>query len=170
MSAQGEVRYGIESLYLFPYFQTREDYQKATGVEPPKWDSTRPPKYWFDPAAKDSTRRNVTYDQVIAYSASGSPLFDDKGNPTLEMMMMNKDEAAGVNIPPQGLGIANVPGADKPEIPPPLRALRADEELFVPFGSIVAVRVKGTLEPDRGFTEEDRSVLLAVARKLGVTP
>lgn len=170
MSAQGEVRYGIESLYLFPYFQTREDYQKATGVEPPKWDSTRPPKYWFDPAAKDSTRRNVTYDQVIAYSASGSPLFDDKGNPTLELMMLNKDEAAGVNIPPKGLGIANVSGADKPEIPPPLRALRADEELFVPFGSIVAVRVKGTLEPDRGFTEEDRSVLLAIARKVGVTP
>lgn len=169
MSAQGEVRYGLESLYLFPYFQTREDYQKATGVEPPKWDSTRPPKYWFDPAAKDSTRRNVTYDQVIAYSASGSPLFDANGNPTLELMMLNKDEAAGVNIPPKGLGIANVPGADKPEIPPPLRALRADEELFVPFGSIVAVRVKGTLEPDRGFTEEDRSILLAVARKLGVT-
>jgi hypothetical protein len=88
----------------------------------------------------------------------------------MELMMLNKDEAAGVNIPPKGLGMANVPGADKPEIPPPLRALRADEELFVPFGSIVAVRVKGTLEPDRGFTEEDRSVLLAIARKVGVTP
>ena len=35
-------------------------------------------------------------------------------------------------------------------------------------GNIVAVRVKGTLEPDRGFTEDDRSLLVAVAKKLGV--
>ena len=168
MPTQGEVRYGIEQLYLFPYFQTREEYQKATGQEPPKFDGTRPPKYWFDPAAKDANRRNVTYDQVIAYSASGSPLLDDNGNPTLELMMLNKDDAAVVNIPPKGLGFSNIAGADKPEIPPPLRALRPDEELFVPFGSIVAVRIKGTLEPDRGFTEDDRSLLVAVAKKLGV--
>lgn len=168
MSAQGEVRFGLERLYMFPYFQTREEYQKAIGVEPPKWDSTKPPKYWYDPAAKDSTRRNVTYDQVIAYSASGSPLLDANGNPTMELMMLNKDEAANVNIPPKGLGSANIPGADVPEIPPPLRALHADEELFIPFGSIIAVRIKGTLEPDRGFTEEDRAILLGIARKLGV--
>jgi len=168
MSTQGEVRFGLESLYLFPYYQTREDYQKATGAEPPKFDATRPPKQWFDPAAKDSARRNITYDQVIAYSATGAPILDGNGNPTTELMMLNKDDAASVNIPPKGLGTANVDGADHPEIPPPLRALRNGEELFVPFGSIVAVRVKGTLEPDRGFTEEDRTLLLAIARKLGV--
>lgn len=64
--------------------------------------------------------------------------------------------------------MANVTGANKPEIPPPLRALRADEEFFVPFPGLIAVRIKGTLEPDRGFTEEDRAVVLAIARKLGV--
>jgi hypothetical protein len=168
MSVQGEVRYGIEKLFLFPYFQTREEYQAATGIEPPKFDSTRPPKYWFDPAAKDATRRNVTYDQVIAYAASGSPLVGEDGQPLLELMMLNKDDAAAVNIPPKGLGFANIAGADKPEIPPPLRPLRADEELFFPFPGIVAVRIKGTLEPDRGFTEEDRALLTAIARKLGV--
>lgn len=168
MPVQGEVRYGIDSLYVFPYYQTREEYQEATGVEPPKFDGTKPPKYWFDPAAKDSTRRNVTYDHIIAYHANGSPVLDDNGTPVLELLMLNKDEAAGVNIPPKGLGIANIPGADKPEIPPPLRALRDDEELFVPFPGVVGVRIKGTLEPDRGFTEEDRSLLLAIARKLDV--
>lgn len=168
MIVQGEVRYGIEKLYLFPYFQTREDYQKATGVEPPKFDGSRPPKYWFDPAAKDAVRRNVTYDQVIAYAASGSPLVSENGSPMLEMLMLNKDEAATVNIPPKGPTVSNVAGADRPDIPPPLRALRADEELVFSFGNTVSVHVKGTLEPDRGFTEEDRAVLLAIARKLGV--
>jgi hypothetical protein len=168
MSVQSEVRYGLEKLYLFPYYQTREDYQKATGQEPPKFDGTKPPKYWFDPAAKDSTRRNIAYDQIIAYAVSGSPLFDENGKPMLEMMMLNKDEAGSVNIPPKGLGQANIPGADKPEVPPPLRALRSDEELFVPFPGIIAVRIKGTLEADRGFTEEDRALLVAIATKLGV--
>ena len=137
-------------------------------MEPPKFDGSRPPKYWFDPAAKDSTRRIVTYDQVIAYYANGSPMAGENGEPLVELMMLNKDEAAGVNIPPKGLGIANIPGSDKPEIPPPLRVLRSDEELFFPFPGIVAVRIKGTLEPDRGFTEDDRALLLAIARKLGV--
>jgi hypothetical protein len=168
MSVQGEIRYGLESLYLFPYFQTREEYKSATGVEPPKFDGTKPPKYWFDPTASESLRRQIVYDQVVAYAASGSPIVDEKGQPSLEVMMLSKDEALNVNIPPKGLGVANVPGADKPEIPPPLRALREDEELFFPFPGVVAVRVKGTLEPDRGFTEEDRAMLLAIARKLGV--
>ncbi|MBL8236232.1 MAG: hypothetical protein JNM66_02350 [Bryobacterales bacterium] len=168
MSVPGEVRYGIERLYVFPYYQTREEYQKATGVEPPKFDGTRAPKYWFDPAAKESTRRNMAYDHILSYAVNGSPLFDDNGKPMLEVLMLNKDEAATVNIPPKGLGMANIPGADKPEIPPPLRALNADEEFFVPFPGIIGVRIKNSLEPDRGFTEEDRAILMAIAKKLGV--
>jgi hypothetical protein len=166
MSVQGEVRYGLEKLYLFPYYQTREAYQKATGVEPPKFDGTKPPKYWFDPAAKESTRRNIAYDQILCYAVNGAALFDENGKPMLEMLMLNKDEAAAVNIPPKGLGMGNIPGADQPEIPPPLRSLREDEEFFVPFGGVIGVRIKGMLEPDRGFTEEDRALLLAIARKL----
>lgn len=168
MSVSSEIRYGLESLYLFPYFQTREDYTKATGLEPPKFDGSRPPKYWFDPAAPDSIRRIVSYEQVIAYAASGAPLLSSDGGPITELLTLTKEDAAGVNIPPKGPGWANVVGADVPEIPPPLRALRDDEELFFPFPGIVAVRIKGTLEADRGFTEEDRAVLLAIASKLGI--
>lgn len=168
MSVQGEVRYGIERLYLFPYYQTREEYQKATGVEAPKFDALKPPKCWFDPAAKESTRRNVAYEQILSYAVNGSPLIDENGMPMLEALTLNKDEAATVNIPQRGLGMTNITGADKPEVPPPLRALRPDEEFFVPIGGVIGVRIKGTLEPDRGFTEEDRSLLMAIARKLGV--
>jgi len=168
MSVQGEVRYGIERLYLFPYYQTREDFERATGVEPPKFDPLRPPKFWFDPAAKSSTRRNVAYEQVLSYAVNGSPLLGEDGKPLLEPLTIGKDEAATVNIPPKGLGMANIIGADKPEVPPPLRALHADEEFFTPIGGVIAVRIKGTLEPDRGFTEEDRAMLVAIARKLSV--
>ena len=168
MSSKGEIRYGIERLYLFPYYQTREDYKKATGVEPPKFDPLKPPKYWMDPAAKDTVRRNMAYDRVISYAANGALLFDENDQPLLEGLVLNKDEAATVNIPPKGLGMTNIEGADRPEVPPPLRALNPDEEFFIPFPGIAAVRIKGTLEPDRGFTEDDRSMLLAIARKLGV--
>jgi hypothetical protein len=168
MSVKGEVRYGIEKLYLFPYYQTREQYQQVTGVEPPKFDGSRAPKLWADPAAKNSVRRNVVYDRVISYAANGSLLFDENDSPMLEGLVLSKDEAATVNIPPKGLGISNIPGADKPEVPPPLRALTPEEEFFIPFPGLVAVRLKGALEPDRGFTEEDRAVLLAIARKLAV--
>lgn len=168
MSNSGEVRFGLERLHLFPYFQTRKEYEAATGLEAPPFNPTRPPKYWWDPAAKASAKRNVVYDQVIAYSASGTPLVGEKGQPVLDLLMLSKDEAATVNIPPKELGMANIAGADVPEVPPPLRPLQEDEELFFPFGGVVAVRIKGTLEADRGFTEEDRDLLLAIARKLGV--
>ena len=168
MSNSAEVRYGIEKLYVFPYYQTREDYEKATGVKPPLFDGRKPPKYWFDPSAKDATRRNVVYEQIIAYAPNGAALADENGKPFLDVLLLTKEEAAGVNIPPKGVGQANIPGSDVPEVPPPLRPLRADEELFFPFPGVVAVRVKGTQEADRGFTEEDRATLLAIARKLGV--
>jgi len=37
--------YGLENLYLFRRYQTRADYQKATGQEPPPFNSNQRPKY-----------------------------------------------------------------------------------------------------------------------------
>jgi len=160
-------KYGIKSLYLFPYYQTREDYQKATGQEPPPWDARRAPKYWCDPKARESIRRNVVYDLVLATSQSGSPLAGPDGKPTLDLLVLNKDEAATVNIPPNG---TNVPGADIPEIPCPLRPLDPGEELFFDIGGVVAVKnvpLYSALEV--GFTAQDRLLLKAIAKSLGIT-
>jgi hypothetical protein len=168
LSNSSEIRYGIQELYLFPYFQTREDYKKAVGVEPPPFNSNRAPKYWFDPAAKDYSRRSMVYGQSLVYYSNGSPMADAKGNPVLDVLVINRDEAASVNIPAKHVGAANIAGADAPEVPMPLRPLEPNEELFFPFPGIVAVRIKGTQEADRGFTEEDRAILLAIAKKLGV--
>lgn len=168
MSANAEIRFGLERLHLFPYYQTREEFRKANGFDPAPFNANRPPKYWFDPAAKEAARRAVVYDNVIAYAANGAPLVGADSKPVVDVLVLSKEEAATVNIPPKGLGVANIPGSDVPEVPPPLRGLKDDEELFFPFPGVVAVRIRGTQEADRGFTEEDRAILEAIARKLGV--
>jgi hypothetical protein len=168
MPALPQPQYGIENLYIFPYYSTREAYQHATGQEPPAWNSARQPKYWEDLKAKEAPRRTVVYDRALVLDDKGFPLAGPDGNPVLDLLVLNKEEAATVNIPPN---VTNVPGAAAPMIPPPLRALEPNEELFFPFGGVVAVK-NTDLWPsasDRsGFTPEDRTLLQAIARKLGV--
>ena len=83
--------------------------------------------------------------------------------------MLTKEEAGSVNIPPKGPNVSNVPGSDVPEIPPPLRALNANEELFMTFPGVVAVRNKDLQPLEPGFNRNDRKLLEAIAKKLGVT-
>jgi len=160
-------KYSLDKLYLFPYYQTREDYRRAMGEEPPAWDPHRPPKYWFDPNARQSPRRNVVYDNVLATSDSGSPLVGPDGKPMLDVLVLSKEEAATVNIPPKD--VTNVAGADRPEVPCPLRALESNEELFFDFGGVVAVKNRELYaQLEVGFTSEDRALLQAIAKKLGI--
>lgn len=159
--------YGLETLYLFQRHQTRDAYTKANGKEPPEFNPALPPKYWEDPDALKSPRRNVLYDRVIAATELGKPMPGPDGNPMLEVLTLPKAEAAVVNIPPPG---TNVPGADAYEVPVPLRELQPYEKLVFQFGATVAVRdTRVPLPAALGdFTEQDRAVLNAIARKLGV--
>lgn len=165
MSLLQPTRWGIAKLYRFPYFQTREAFLEANGYEAPPFTTQRPPKYWIDESARNADRRIVVYDQVIAYAANGSPLVGLNDQPVTESLSLFREEAYTVNIPPTGV---NIEGASLPPVPVPLRALAADEELFFSMPGVVAVRLKSHLEPDRGFTEADRSLLVAIARKLGL--
>ncbi len=169
LPALPKAQYGLEELYLFPYYQTREDYNRRTGHEPPPWNPNRAPKAWEDPKALESNRRNVIYDYVVAYAKNGAPLVDAHEKPMFDLLVMTKDEAATVNIAPKGPTVANVAGADVPEIPPPLRALEASEELFMPFFSVVAIRNKDFQPLEPGFNRNDRALLQSIARKLEVT-
>ena len=168
MPALPRAQYGLEELHLFPYYQTREDYRAKTGHDAPPWNPNRPPKAWEDLKANDSARRNVVYDSVIAYAKNGAPLVDANEKPMLDVLVLTKEEAASVNIPPKGPTVSNIAGADVPEIPPPLRALQPTEELFMPFFGVVAVRNRDFMPLEPGFNQNDRSLLKAIAQKLGI--
>jgi len=166
MSALNYPIYSITKLYKFPAYMTRDEYQAAIGEEPPAWNPDRAPKYWFDPAAKNATKMSVVYDCVIATAANGTPLVGDDGKPVTDLMVLSKSEASTVNIPPK---LANIPGADVPAIPVPLRALEPGEELFFSLGGVVSVKNTALYSQlDNGFTVKDREILLAIASKLGL--
>jgi hypothetical protein len=169
MAALPKASYGIDNLYLFPYYQTREQYAKATGKEPPEFDSTKSPKSWFDPAAAAdaSTRRSVVYENVIAGNADGYAIAGEDGKPMLEAMLLSKAEAATVNIPLKVS--ANEPGAGAPEVPVPLRNLEPEEYLDFGFGGNVIVHNRNfETEVPANFSLQDRNLLKAIAKKLGV--
>lgn len=160
---------GLDSLFLYPYYPTREAFEKATGRPCPPWNPSLPPKAWYDPKAAESTRRNVVYDNTLVYSLDGTILADDNGKPMLDVLVLTKEQAAVVNIPDKTLGAANIPGSDRPEVPVPLRPPTDQEELFFIWGQTVAVRNKVAWEQTQNtFTARDRVLLKAIAEKLGV--
>ncbi len=170
MSALPHPKYSITNLYLFPTYATREAYQAATGQEAPAWNPYRPPKSWFDPKARQSTSRRVVYEYALATDPdTGANTYDEQGKPRLDALVLDRDEAATVNIPPKGLGMTNVPGAGVPEVPVPMRALEPNEELFVDFGGIIMVKNRNLYaQLDSGFYSTDRELLQKIAQKLGV--
>jgi len=169
MPALPEATYGIHKLYLFPTYATREEFREATGQEPPEWNPYRQPKSWFDPKAKNSATRKLVYEPVLATPPeTGAVLAGLDGKPAFDALVLDRDEAANVNIPPKGTGMTNVPGADQPEVPGPLRPLEPNEDLFFWFGRAVMVRNLDLYEPPPGFLEQDRRLLKAIASKLGV--
>jgi hypothetical protein len=157
-------KYSISNLFLFPVFGTREEYQRATGQEAPAWNPYRRPKYWFDPAARDSRTRRIVYTQALAEP----PIAGPDGKPMLDALVLDRDEAATVNIPPKGPGTTNTPGAGEPEIPCPMRPLEPNEELAFDFAGTIVVRNKDLYQSlEVGFTQNDREMLKSIARKLG---
>ncbi len=163
----GQPIYGINEAALFPIYNSRQEYRAATGQEPPAYDPARAPKTWFDRAAKDSPRRNVVYDSVLAIGDAGQPLRGPDGKPQLELLVLRKDEAATVNIYEVGLG-ASAPSL--PPVPVPLRPLKSNEELQFSMGGNVVIRDKTVALPSEndGFTPADRRLLIVIAQKLGI--
>ena len=159
----------INDLYVFPSFQTRDDYFKATGEEAPEWDPNRPVKSWFDPAARNTNKRTFLYDVVLMYDKNGMVLPDEKGIPQLEQLALLREEAARVNILPREKMVDYGPGSKVAPIPVPMRPLKATEELVFTFGGVVAVRLKDAYKSTvNTFTVNDRQLLEKIAQKLGV--
>ncbi len=72
MAALPQPKYGLNQLYLYPVYQTRAEYQAATGQEPPPFDPTRPSQHWFDPEAAKSSKRVIVYERALAIDENES--------------------------------------------------------------------------------------------------
>lgn len=161
----------VKDLYLFPLYATREQYEKATGQVCPPWKPYQQPKGWFDPNAAQSPSRVIVYPRAfVLHEVTGVVLADpnDKTKPAIDAIVLDRSVASSVNIPPKGEGQTNVPGADQPSVPVPLRALADDEELYFGFGRTILLRKKGQNLDVNTFTREDRELLQAIAAKLGI--
>jgi hypothetical protein len=163
-------KYGITNLYLFPSYATPEDFEKATGQACPPWDPTRAPKHWYDPkpVKKFVGPGNIAY---TSYDRVWLGSRDAANNPVLDPLVISMDQAAAVNIAPTGPGTTNIPGADVPEVPAPMRALEPNEELFFDWGGILTVKNTELFSQlvEVGFSQHDRDLLAAIAKKLGVS-
>lgn len=159
----------LSDLYLFPEYNTREEYEKATGKECPPYDPTIPTKHWEDPEPR-ARGRFVLYENVLATDEHNNIVVDDMGRPVFEPISLTVAVAKTVNIPEKKA--ANEPGV-KFVIQPPCRRLEGDEELVfqpgVPFRIPVVYRrsLASPSEPT-AWTQGDRELLRRIATKLGV--
>lgn len=155
---------GITALNLFQSFSTQLEYEKITGKLAPEWNPSRRPKNWFDPEAINATEDMVVYDKCFIG-------FDSNSNPKWRKLFLTPIEASTVNIPIKGneLSTTNIPGADQPSVPMPLRELADNEVLKPGFGNLpllyTADEVAGI---EVGFTQTDHDLLVKIAAKLGV--
>jgi hypothetical protein len=157
--------YGISALYLYPTHQTPADFEKATGgqVAPPFQPAYRP-KHWFDPAVDVSDPEADTCYSVAKVTKDG---------PRVVQACMPAFEAAAVNIPTGEAASGLYDPRARPAREVPIRPLLANEALVnTPFGlQIVNLdRRAARLKTEGAFLPADRTLLEAIARKLGVTP
>jgi hypothetical protein len=107
----------------------------------------------------------VVYDSALVTGPSGTILADPKGFPVTDLLVLPREQAAALNIPPDA---TNTPGADALEVQVPLKPLAKDE--FLVFGALPGmaghqVFVISQAELDAGpdaFTRADRALLDAI--------
>jgi hypothetical protein len=136
----------LSTIFMFPVYQSIEDYSSKTKKTSPPFDITREPQYWEDPNALLSTKRFVTYDNVIAVSENGTPL-DDPNDPTrnaplLTDMAYPKAIAGSVNIPVKtkdGLVVSTLPLLPEAQVPLDLSKIPAGYKIGRFLGNIQLV-------------------------------
>jgi hypothetical protein len=168
--AQSKPVAAVTELYLFPYYPNQEEYKQATGKEAPTYLPYKPRKYWLDPDAATSPKRYQTYDRALVTKDNGfTPMVGEDGRPVVDQLILLKEDAAALNIPPtKTYAPGELPPAT-PEVQCPQRALQPGEELAFDFAGNVIVKNQDLLDQmNGGFTNSDRRMLQAIAAKLGL--
>ena len=154
---------GIETLYIFGVYQTREAYKQATGAEAPEWNPALPIKSWRDeyPPTPDEDG-NVEYLVLAIGADKKTPAVGSDGKPYLRKMRISATQAMRVNIPPKDFARdARVvdPGSLSPtasiEVPVPCKLPAADEELFFAWGGRAEVRKRVQTPVQAGGSSTD---------------
>lgn len=159
-----KAEYGVSELALFEVYQTREAYKAKFGVDPPKFDETERPKYWFD-TTPDTTDMEADVSYLVCRKVNNVP--------KLMRVSVPVWEAIRVNIPDSVQeGAAGIGPYIKTPRDLPIRELLPGEALFVDFGGIPGI-MRADLkaaedEKAESFTPKDRVMLKAIAAKLGV--
>jgi hypothetical protein len=161
---------GLAELYLFPYYATQEAYKLATGQEAPPYQPFKPRKYWFDPAANQTSKRYMTYDHAVVTSADGYTAAQGPDfKPYTDQLILLREDSASVNIPIERLHAAGEVVVVAPEVQVPIRALEEGEELaFGLGGAVVCSRPVIVEQAYGGFTPADRHLLEAIAERIGI--
>ncbi len=175
----------IQSLYLFPIYQTREAYKAATGKNTPTWNPAKPIKSWEDPNPPTADEDgNVQYLALALGADKVHPAVGPSGTPYLRKYSISREDATQVNIPPKDFSHQTDrpdPGSLSPmaaiEVFIPCRELSLDEELFFAWGGRVEIRSKtkpidpsnpSAPSPSSADLSEIRQLLLEVSTKLDI--
>jgi hypothetical protein len=161
----------LSILHKYPAYTNCAEFTKATGKTCPAWDSSKAPKYWFDPAPKRSlTLAGVPcalYDLVFAGN------YGEGGAVVLEQLVISLTDAAQLNIPPIGPGMEeNVPGAGRKAIPVPLNTPSVTQKVvgLTPMGVPMVRNLDVPVSESDAQQGEVLKLLRAIAAKLGVSP
>lgn len=142
----------LSELQKFPVYQTCEAAAVA-GVACPVYDPAKPVKSWVDlnPPPADF-EGNIKYLSICLARDRKTPAVQS-GKPFLCEFTLPAAEAPRLNIPVKNFTgrIQDVPQRHG-EVPVPMRALRADEELYFGFGGLPMLRTVDSTPVSGGET------------------
>jgi hypothetical protein len=158
-----QAYYSISALNVFHEYTNAASYSAAFGVPPAPFDQTRRPKTWFDSTV------DAAHDPegiAIYYAYRLDPVKQQWG---YTLIAMPNKEAATVNILPD----AELNFTPLPEWEVPARTLLPNEQLYPFLGNVLQVKRTDLAEQvaeDLGqFTNQDRTLLRAIAKQLNVS-
>lgn len=167
--------YGIDALHMFPYYSTREQYERETGKPCPAYIDNGRPKYWQGTVPADADP-DLSIRFKVAYNSKGGVSTAPDGSPKFSYLDLKPEEVIAVNIPQKNVG--QWPGnTSAVEIQAPMYDLLPTEKLVFQAG-IAGAQLKIRRDPlpgaptapsaSGGFTEADRAMLKAIAGRMGL--
>jgi hypothetical protein len=159
----------LSEYYLVPDYATRAAAEAATGKTLPVFTAKSRPKGWqiLEPEKVEGVQL-FDFDGVpmvmFPRAFFGKQAADGSG--VLESLVMSVEEAKTFNLAPTATGSTNIPGADKPGRPVPLKAL-SDRQKIMRRNPLSGWEVRNldVLLPgelDTGFSQADRADLQAI--------